>query len=73
MAKYQLSARRACALADFSRSAWYRQSTAKDQSALRRRIKEIALARPRFGYQRIHVMLSREGWQESASKYGFCP
>ena len=50
-------------LADFSRSAWHRRSTAKDQTALRRRIKEIALARPRFGYQRIHVMLRREGWR----------
>jgi len=29
---------------------------------LRRRIREIALSRPRFGYQRIHVMLRREGW-----------
>jgi putative transposase len=29
---------------------------------LRLRIREIAHARPRFGYQRIHVMLRREGW-----------
>jgi transposase InsO family protein len=41
---------------------FYRKSTAKDQSALRLRIREIAHARPRFGYQRIHVMLRREGW-----------
>jgi putative transposase len=35
---------------------------AKDQSALRMRIRDIAHQRPRFGYQRIHVMLRREGW-----------
>jgi putative transposase len=29
---------------------------------LRLRIREIAHARPRFGYLRIHVMLRREGW-----------
>ena len=29
---------------------------------LRSRIRELAHARPRFGYQRIHVMLRREGW-----------
>ena len=29
---------------------------------LRMRIREIAHQRPRFGYQRIHVMLRREGW-----------
>jgi putative transposase len=45
-----------------SRAAWYRKSRARDQSALRQRIREIAQARPRFGYQRIHVMLRREGW-----------
>ena len=27
------------------------------------RIREIAQSRPRFGYQRIHIMLRREGWQ----------
>jgi len=54
--------RRALRLADFSHSGWYAKSTARDQSALRLRIREIAHARPRFGYPRIHVMLRREGW-----------
>ena len=53
---------RACELARFSRAAFYRKSKAKDQSALPLRIRELAHARPRFGYQRIHVMLRREGW-----------
>ena len=53
---------RACRLAGFSRAAWYRPSRAKDQSALRMRIREIAHARPRFGYLRICVLLRREGW-----------
>jgi putative transposase len=26
------------------------------------RIRELALARPRFGYNRIHTLLRREGW-----------
>lgn len=49
-------------MAEFSHTAWYATSKARDQSALRLRIREIAHARPRFGYQRIHVMLRREGW-----------
>ena len=53
---------RACRLARFSRAGYYRKTRARDQSALRLRIREIAHARPRFGYQRIHVMLRREGW-----------
>ena len=58
-----MSILRACALAQFSRAAWYRRSTAKDQTALRLRIKELAHARPRFGYNRIWVLLRREGWR----------
>ena len=57
-----MKVRRALRLADFSHSGWYAKSTARDQSALRLRIREIAHARPRFGYPRIHVMLRREGW-----------
>jgi transposase InsO family protein len=53
---------RACRLARFSRAAWYRRSRARDQSALRARIREIAHARPRFGCLRIWVLLRREGW-----------
>jgi putative transposase len=60
--RFQVATVRACRLARFSRVGFYRKSTAKDQSALRLRIREIAHARPRFGYQRIHVMLRREGW-----------
>lgn len=33
------------------------------QEGLRMRIREIANSRPRFGYERIHVLLQREGWQ----------
>ena len=63
MAQYQIPVRRACALAQFSRGAWYRRSCARDQSALVARLKELAAARPRFGYLRLHVLLRREGWQ----------
>lgn len=60
--RFQVATVRACRLARFSRAGFYRKSIATDQSALRLRIREIAHARPRFGYQRIHVMLRREGW-----------
>ena len=53
---------RACRLAHSSRAGWYKKSTAKDQTALRMRIRELAHARPRFGYNRIWVLLRREGW-----------
>lgn len=53
---------RACRMAGFSRAAWYRKRQARDQSAMRLRIREFAKARPRFGYYRIYVLLRREGW-----------
>jgi len=58
----KVSVERACRLGNFSRGGWYRKSTARDQSGLRMRIRDIAMSRPRFGYQRIHVLLRREGW-----------
>ena len=53
---------RACRLAAFSRAAWYRKSRAQDQTALRLRIRELAHARPRFGFLRIWVLPRRDGW-----------
>ena len=57
-----VSVRKAIELGLFSHGTWYFKSQARDQSALRLRIREIAQSRPRFGYLRIHVMLRREGW-----------
>lgn len=60
---FQVSCVRACRLAQFSRAAWYRRGQARDQSALRLRIRDLAHARPRFGYRRLWVLLRREGWR----------
>ena len=41
----------------------YRYESRKDRQALlRKRIREIAEVRIRYGYRRIHVLLRREGW-----------
>lgn len=44
------------------RSVYYYKATRDDQLALRMRIKEIAAVRIRYGYQRIYILLRREGW-----------
>jgi putative transposase len=54
---FQLAVARACRLSGVARATWYRKNTARDQAALRLRIRELAMARPRFGYLRIHVLL----------------
>ena len=60
--RFRVSVRRSCRLALLRPSVWYAKSQARDQSALRQRIREIAMNRPRCGYLRVHVMLRREGW-----------
>ena len=49
-------------MGQLSRAGWYKPRKANLQLALRQRIREIAQSRPRFGYERIHIMLRREGW-----------
>ena len=61
--RFKISVHRSCRLALLQRSVWYAKSQARDQSALRLRIRDIAMSRPRFGYLRVLVMLKREGWE----------
>ena len=44
------------------RSNYYYKPKKDDQLALRLRINEIAVTRVRYGYQRIYILLRREGW-----------
>ena len=57
-----MSKRRSCAVLRFDRKTHRYRSDRSDQAPLRRRIKEIAETRVRYGYRRIHVLLRREGW-----------
>ena len=58
-----MSERCACAALGFQRSSHRYQSTRDGQVALRMKIRDIATARVRYGYRRIHVLLRREGWE----------
>lgn len=47
-----------------NRSSYYHKVQQVDKNAgLRIRMKELAFARPRFGYRRIHTLLRREYWR----------
>ena len=50
------------------RSLFRYQPQADDQAFLRKRIREIAATRVRYGYKRIHVLLRREGWPFNAKR-----
>jgi putative transposase len=59
---YEISERRACRAAGLARSSQRYQSRRDPQDELRLRLKELAAARVRYGYRRLHVLLRREGW-----------
>lgn len=59
---FQVSERRACRVIGMHRTRYRYRSRAKDQTALRQRIREIAAVRIRYGDRRVHTLLRREGW-----------
>lgn len=63
MDSYGISIKRACGLYSLHRSAFYYPAhpVADRDEYLRMRIRDLAVARPRFGYRRITVMLKRDG------------
>jgi putative transposase len=58
---FKTSERKACRTLGVSRSSMRYQSRADQQGALRLRLKDLAAARVRWGYRRLHVLLGREG------------
>jgi putative transposase len=62
---FQVSERRACQVLPLARSSSRYRSIRKDPIVLRQRIREIADARVRYGYRRIHILLRREGFKVS--------
>jgi putative transposase len=45
------------------RSVYYYRHRRDPQTELRVRLKDLAAARVRYGYERLHTLLRREGWQ----------
>ena len=60
---YKVSQRRACEAMSMDRSSVRYRSRRADDDGLRRRLKELAAERRRFGYRRLHILLNREGWK----------
>lgn len=62
------SERRACRVVRLSRSRWQYHSVRGDDAVLRARLRELAAAKPRWGYQQLHVLLRREGHRVNHKK-----
>ena len=65
MQRYGASMRKACAVVQLRRVVYLYQSTARDNTALVMRMKEITQTRVLYGYRRVHVMLKREGFKDN--------
>ena len=59
---FGVSERRACRATGFQRSSQRYRTRSDPQVALRQRLGELAAARVRYGYRRLHILLRREGW-----------
>ena len=59
---YVVGERRACSATGFRRSSQRYRSRRDPQVELRMRLRDLAAARVRYGYRRLHVLLRREGW-----------
>lgn len=58
---YEVSERRACSALGADRTSVRYRSRRPDDAAARARLRELASIRRRFGYRRLHVLLTREG------------
>ena len=68
MDRHGLSERRACELANLHRSVFQYQKQKADDVVLRKRLRELANERRRFGYRRLHILLQREGIEVNHKK-----
>ena len=68
-ADFGVSERRAVQASGFNRSSHRYRSQRDPQTPLRKRLKELAETRVRYGFRRLHVLLRREG-DESGGQGG---
>lgn len=65
---WKVSIRRACSVLRTETPTYHSKGKHRSQTALVKRIKEIAETRVRYGYRRVHVLLKREGWTVNAKR-----
>ncbi len=58
---FEVSERRACSVLEADRTSVRYRSMRPDEAAARARLRELASQRRRFGYRRLHLLLTREG------------
>lgn len=65
ISNYRVSAHRACRCVKLHKSMFYYVHHRRDESLLKMRIQEIAQTRIRYGFERIFILLKREGFTDN--------
>ncbi len=68
MQQFQLSERQACKLVDLDRSSYRYEPRSDHNAKLRQEMVELARHRPRYGYRRLHALLTRRGHSASVQR-----
>ena len=63
-----MSERRACRLVELDRSSYRYEPRADHNAQLREELVKLARQKPRYGYRRLHVLLSKRGHPASAQR-----
>lgn len=67
--RFDVSERRACSVLDQPRSSQrYQVKPRDDEQALTKRMRQLVVQRPRFGYRRIGALLRAEAWPASDTR-----
>jgi putative transposase len=64
-----MSERRACRLVELDRSSYRYEPRADHNAELREELVKLARQKPRYGYRRLHVLLSERGHAASAQRF----
>jgi putative transposase len=68
MEQFQMSERRACKLVDLDRSSYQYNPRPDHNAQLREELVLLARHRPRYGYRRLHALLTRQGQNTSVQR-----
>jgi putative transposase len=66
--QFPMTERRACKLVELDRSSYRYEPRADHNAELRGELVSVARQKPRYGYRRLHALLSKRGFAVSAQR-----
>jgi putative transposase len=66
--QFPMAERRACKLVELDRSSYRYEPRRDHNTELRQELVSVARQKPRYGYRRLHALLSRRGFVASAQR-----